>query len=77
MNRVVCVECEEEMKPEENGVDVSELGGDGKPYKMWKADALRCPGCGTYVVTGFADNPFMQRPDERLRAASLLAMLRF
>ena len=77
MTKVVCVECEEEMKPEENGVDVLERGGDGKPYKMWKADVLECPGCGRRVVSGFADNPFLQRPDDDLTKAASSAAIRF
>ena len=75
--KVVCVECEEEMKTDKSGVVVSELGGDGKPYKLWNADRLKCPSCGKQVITGFADRPMHQRPDELLVEASILAEHRF
>ena len=76
-NIIVCVECEEEMEREKSGVVVSELGEDCKPYKLWNADRLKCPNCGTRVITGFADRPMLQRPDEQLVEKSKLAEHKF
>jgi hypothetical protein len=31
--------------------------GEEKPYKIWMADLLECPGCGNEIVTGFGKQP--------------------
>ena len=77
INKVVCVECGQEMKVKEVGVEVSEHGGDSKPYKVWSADLLECPNCEKQVIAGFADRPSLQRPDERLDEASALCVYHF
>ena len=47
----VCVKCEVEMQIECGGVIVAEMFSDPpKPYKLWYADAFKCPICG-YVIT--------------------------
>lgn len=33
--------------------DVAEMAQFG-PYKLWSADLVQCPGCGTKVITGFS-----------------------
>ena len=57
----ICVKCETELRPEENGVTVAEMFQDNeKVYKLWEADIWWCPVCGFKVVIGFANNPFKQ-----------------
>ena len=59
MHRPVCLECYVEMRCSTNGVYVIEMAGKPPtPYKIWKADAYKCPSCGNEVVTGFALKPF-------------------
>lgn len=51
--KIVCVQCQTELKPKTNGVGVIEMAGTN-PYRLWRADLLACPGCGFEVVSGFA-----------------------
>lgn len=60
MARLVCQRCEIQFKPEKNGVYVAELCfNNDNIYKLWIADSVRCPVCGTLVVAGFAKEPLM------------------
>lgn len=56
MPKLVCRKCECEFKPELNGVGVIETmnNSEAEPYKIWKADLWKCPGCGIEVVAGFS-----------------------
>jgi hypothetical protein len=56
MPKLICINCQCELKPETNGVIVVEMASFG-PYKVWSADLLKCPGCGVEIVSGFADQP--------------------
>ncbi|MFH1742829.1 MAG: hypothetical protein ABIH23_27820 [bacterium] len=59
--KMVCVKCEIEFRPEENGVHVHELmHNDTEIYKIWDADLWKCPSCGTLVVAGFGQKPFAE-----------------
>lgn len=61
MPKMVCIKCELQLKPETNGVVVSELFmDDTQVYKVWEADLWKCPGCGMEVIAGFADNPIAE-----------------
>jgi len=60
MNKVICIECSKEMKPLKCGVVVLEHDDDGKPYKLWSADLLKCPRCGRKVVSRFGNEPIAQ-----------------
>lgn len=51
--KVVCVKCQTELKPKQNGVAVVEMAGSN-PYRLWRADLLACPGCSFEIVTQFA-----------------------
>ena len=70
MPKIVCENCEVELKPECNNTTVVETASFG-PYKVWLADTWKCPGCGIQVVTGFGREPikehFMDGFDEWLR----------
>jgi hypothetical protein len=52
MPKLVCIPCEVELKPSENGVYVVEMASFG-PYKIWNADVWICPKCKHEVVAGF------------------------
>lgn len=58
MTNIICVECKVEMRPLKNGCYVIETAFDPPaPYKLWFADAKKCPSCGHVVVSGFANSP--------------------
>ena len=60
MPKSVCVICEIELRPKENGVIVVEMfDNPPKPYKIWSADLWKCSVCGLEVVLGFGNKPFM------------------
>ena len=70
MTKLVCVKCQTEYSSAlgEIGMIVVEMAHDPPmPYKVWNADLLRCPGCGTEVVSGFSG-----RPIARDKAAAVL-----
>ena len=61
MSKLVCVECNRELRPEQNGIYLVELFADDKKvYKIWTADLWKCPDCGKEIVSGFADNPLFE-----------------
>jgi hypothetical protein len=59
MPKMVCVPCEVELKPQENGVLVIETAAFG-PYKVWYADLWRCPKCDHETVAGFGNGPLKE-----------------
>jgi hypothetical protein len=63
MPKMVCVSCEVELKPKENGVLVIEEASFG-PYKIWYADVWKCPKCQTETVAGFGHDPLMEHYEE-------------
>lgn len=76
MPQLVCKPCRLFLRPEKNGYIVEEgMPGAGRipatdpsgwsPYKLWRADLWKCPGCGAEVVAGFAPHPFAEhyQPD--------------
>lgn len=64
MPKLVCVNCETELKPEVNGVVVVETMLVREPYKLWRADLWKCPGCGFEVVAGFGNRPTAEHFEE-------------
>lgn len=71
MPKPVCVKCGLFFKPERNGYTVEEgmpSGNDPrkkfaegwKSYKLWRGDLLKCAGCGTEIVVGFAHVPISE-----------------
>ena len=59
--KTVCWTCSREMKVNQIGVAVLELDAEGRRYKLWRADILKCPKCGHEVVCRFADRPISQQ----------------
>lgn len=69
MPKSVCVKCEVELKPEENGVIVVEMFQQNKEiYRLWEADLWKCPICGVEVVLGFGNQPFRLHFEEDCNA---------
>jgi hypothetical protein len=56
MPKIVCTQCQCEFRPKKNGVWLTEMAEFG-PYRVWAADLWECPGCGTQVISGFANEP--------------------
>ena len=56
MPKLICVKCETELKPLENGISLAELFSNSeKIYRILQADMWHCPVCGYKVVAGIAD----------------------
>ena len=59
---IVCVKCSRQMRPKQNGVEVTDLlrrvdefgNEDYRPYKVWQSDLWECQDCGQ-VVAHIAD----------------------
>lgn len=53
----VCVKCEIQFEREKNGVEAKEMRDKEKTseYRIWSADKWKCPGCGTEILSGFAN----------------------
>jgi predicted RNA-binding Zn-ribbon protein involved in translation (DUF1610 family) len=61
MPKMICVKCEVELRPEENGVKVKELfHRNTAVYRVWDADLWQCPKCGLQVVVGFGERPITE-----------------
>lgn len=61
----ICVECKVEMTIAKSGVYIIETYTVHKlPYKVWHADAWRCPVCGHLTVAGFGNNPIYANWEE-------------
>ena len=59
MAKLICVNCEVELKPDVNGALIIEHASFG-PYKLWYADVWKCPKCNHQTVSGFGHNPLME-----------------
>lgn len=55
----VCIGCGLAMQPLKNGVMVEEMADFGG-YRLWQADAWKCPACDNRVVVGFSRTPFSE-----------------
>lgn len=67
MPKLVCINCEVEMKTEQNGVFVAEMFQDNaKIYKIWHADMWKCPLCDYEVISGFGFSPLANHFDRDL-----------
>lgn len=80
---LACVKCAKFLRRKKNGVVVEEgrpLDHDSQtwgPYKLWMADLFVCPGCGTEVVSGFAQQNFAEHfePDYNAQRAKHLPLV--
>ena len=74
MSKILCLDCEVEMKVNESGVVVCETYLDPpRPYKIWMADQMICPGCHKLIVANYGDRAVEARPDD---AAKLLEQIK-
>jgi hypothetical protein len=64
MPKLVCVDCEIELKPQDNGIYVIETASFG-PYKIWSADVWVCPQCKHEVVAGFGNGPLAEHYQDK------------
>ena len=71
MRKPICVKCEVEFVRVKSGVLVRELFQQNKEiYKVWSADLLECPGCGSRVISDFAYQPMAHHfEEERMKSA--------
>lgn len=53
----VCVSCQIELRPKENGI-VAVVMADFGPCELYEADVWHCNSCGWEGVLGFAAKPF-------------------
>lgn len=60
MPRPVCVRCQCEFRCEKNDTLIVEMIADG-PYKLWSADAWKCPGCSVEIIADFGFIPLSVR----------------
>ncbi len=66
MPKLVCVKCHTELKIEKTGAYALEMfNKPPRPYKLWSADAWRCPGCGYVVLAGFPHEPLVEHYEEK------------
>lgn len=74
----ICVKCQVEMRPKENGVGAVEMVG-ADPYRLWDADLWACPACGVQAILGFGRLPVREQfhPDLAARISSYPTVIRF
>ncbi len=63
-HKPVCVSCQREMRPEQNGVGCLDMADFG-PYKLWDSDKWKCPSCGYEILSGFGQGPISEHYQER------------
>ncbi len=59
MNNLICVNCETQLHPSRMGL-ILVLHADFGPSTVWKADELRCPGCGTRIISTVTLTPLAE-----------------
>lgn len=57
--RPVCSQCEVELRPHKNGVEVVKHAEWG-PIAVFEADEWQCPNCHYKVIVGFGQGPIFQ-----------------
>ena len=62
-HRPVCVKCQTEMRPENNGVGLLDMA-NYSPSQIWAADLYKCPSCRQEIVVGFGVNAISYHTDE-------------
>ena len=60
---LVCSNCEAELRPFKNGVEVVTYAEYG-PCAIWEADEWYCALCGFKVITGFGYGPLVRADEE-------------
>jgi len=61
-----CVDCKTSYLPFKNDIVVLEtMDNKMQPYKLWCADLLKCPDCGSRIITGFGKKEISEhyKPD--------------
>jgi hypothetical protein len=47
---ITCVKCELQYQTAKIGAAVQTMTADGRPYQLFAADRLECPGCGHSIA---------------------------
>jgi len=55
--RAICGDCNIEMRPQKNGVDIEMITEDGSPYYKISSDRYACPNCLRTIYVGMGE-PF-------------------
>lgn len=55
----VCIKCQIELRPKENGVLAVSMASFGA-YEVYEADIWHCPGCGWEGILGFGSDSVAQ-----------------
>ncbi len=64
-HKPVCVKCETEMYPADNGaICLDHFGDDNEPYQLWSCDKWKCHYCDTEILIGFGDRPLIRHFEE-------------
>ena len=67
MPKNICVKCEVEFKPFENGVIVAEMFQNNTAlYRLWSADLWQCPKCGYQIVSGYGNHAYAEHFEQNL-----------
>lgn len=61
--KVICTLCNRSLTCE-RAVDVVEYADFG-PYKLWRADVYKCPGCDVTVVTAFGERAYAEHHEAK------------
>jgi hypothetical protein len=65
MPKMVCADCQTELKIETSGIYVFEMFCEPpKVYKIWCADEWKCHGCGKTVIAGFGSGAIAEHFEE-------------
>jgi len=58
MPKPICLSCERELQVDAVGMIVQfNAKAVGGAYEQWRADRLRCTGCGRAVIVNYGANP--------------------
>lgn len=61
----VCVKCGRFLEVERMGVHVIEWA-EVRPYRIWRADLVKCPECGVEVIVAFGGGPLARGGEEKM-----------
>jgi hypothetical protein len=76
---IVCVECNRQMRPKQNGFLFVETTETNDPYKIWHSDLWECQDCNkTVAYTDHRQLPIMEhhQPGFLERVAQILVSAR-
>lgn len=73
MPKPACLTCGRFFRPLKNGICITEgmpksqvalpgkeYASEWEAYKLWRADAWKCEGCGATIIVGWANSPYAE-----------------